>query len=104
MAFRKDRVRIVLLYKAPKITAQSFEQPVEPLKLDSFLKLPIVQKNVLKLDVVRPESKVPSYSIILTCHILQVLANGDLDQTIQSLGVPKSTMNLMVILEAEVNT
>ncbi|KAJ7245784.1 hypothetical protein C8J57DRAFT_1725110 [Mycena rebaudengoi] len=76
MAFRKDRVRVVAVWSLPQMSEQELGKEVE-----NFLKLPIAQKNLLKFDL--------------------SLANGAFDQTLQSLGIPKPTLNCVVIVEAE---
>ncbi|KAJ7511780.1 hypothetical protein B0H11DRAFT_1952913 [Mycena galericulata] len=82
--FRKDRIRLVILYNAPRINAQNFaNQSSDYEALDAFLKLPTVQKNILKLDV--------------------ALANAQFDQALQSLGIQKSAMNIVTMIEVEVN-
>lgn len=58
MAFRKDRVRVVAVYTLPQMSAQSFEQQFSN-DIQNFLKLPAVQKNVLKFDIVRRFVKYP---------------------------------------------
>ncbi|KAJ7508404.1 hypothetical protein B0H11DRAFT_2184881 [Mycena galericulata] len=77
MSFRKDRVRVVAMFKL-QLSAQQLEQPGGA--LDTFLKLPSVEKNLLKFEM--------------------TLANGDFDQTLNSLGLQKSTLDAMVVVEA----
>ncbi|KAJ6588407.1 hypothetical protein B0H19DRAFT_1248070 [Mycena capillaripes] len=74
--FRKDRVRVVSIWTLPDMPKEQLANEV-----DNFLKLPIVQNNLLKFDL--------------------SLANGAFDETIQSLGIGKPALNCMVIVEAE---
>ncbi|KAJ6601100.1 hypothetical protein DFH09DRAFT_1355333 [Mycena vulgaris] len=80
MSFRKDRVRAVSSCKIPEMSVQIFEEHIGP-TVDAFLKIPIVEKNLLKFDV--------------------SIANGDFDQTLKSLSMQKSSMNVMFMVEAE---
>ncbi|KAJ7045172.1 hypothetical protein C8F04DRAFT_1388735 [Mycena alexandri] len=80
MTFRKDRVRVVAIHTIPGTSSDNFQQQVGG-TLENFLKLPVVQKNALKLEL--------------------SLANGGFDQTAQALGLQKSQLNSMVMIEAE---
>jgi hypothetical protein len=51
MSFRKDRVRVVAVYKIPGMSVQSFEEQLGPV-VDAFLKIPNVEKNLLKFEIV----------------------------------------------------
>ncbi|KAF7347218.1 EthD domain-containing protein [Mycena venus] len=76
MSFRNDRVRVVSVWPLPQMPEQELANEVQ-----NFLKLPIVQQNLLKFDL--------------------SLANGALDETLQSLGIQKPKLNCVVIVEAE---
>ncbi|KAJ6479229.1 hypothetical protein C8R47DRAFT_1219158 [Mycena vitilis] len=80
MAFRKDRVRVVAVYTLPQASAQSFE-PQFGQAVEEFLRLPLVQKNILKFEI--------------------SIANDGFDKTARSLGLQKSPLNAMVVIEAE---
>lgn len=99
MSSRKDQVRYVGLYTIPQKSMETFEQQFGGM-VEAFVKLPIAQKNITKLEFVGRLSG-QRYLSSLTCR--QTLSNGEFDGTLQSLGLPKSTSNLMVIVEAEVN-
>ncbi|KAJ7631652.1 hypothetical protein DFH06DRAFT_1337628 [Mycena polygramma] len=80
MAFRKDRVRVVAVYNVPQASAQNFE-PRFSEALEAFIRLPLVQKNILKFEI--------------------SIANDGFDTTARSLGLQKPSFNSVVILEAE---
>ncbi|KAJ7447199.1 hypothetical protein FB451DRAFT_1375690 [Mycena latifolia] len=80
LCFRQHRVRLVATWKRNmlQMSAQAHEQRISD-AVAEFLKIPVVEKNILKFEM--------------------IVGNGELDQTLRSLGIPKSTTN-MVILEA----
>ncbi|KAJ7207532.1 hypothetical protein GGX14DRAFT_698192 [Mycena pura] len=80
MSFRKDRVRLVCIFKMPHMSAQYFESQFGN-DSTKFSRIPVVQKNLLNFDI--------------------TLANEGFDASLQSLGIPKSTLNVLVTLEAE---
>ncbi|KAF8215722.1 hypothetical protein K438DRAFT_2008021 [Mycena galopus ATCC 62051] len=76
MAFRRGRVRVVAVWSLPEMSEEQLTHEVQ-----NFLKLPIVEKNLLKFDL--------------------SLANDAFNDTLQPLGIQKPALNCVVIVEAE---
>ncbi|KAJ7157331.1 hypothetical protein C8R46DRAFT_1355678 [Mycena filopes] len=84
MSFRKDRVRVVAVCTVPneyisEMTSNAGGKISD--ELGAFLKLSVVQRNTLKLEV--------------------SFANEAFAQTGQALGLQKPQLNCMVVVEAE---